>query len=85
MPEYTVKLSKTVQKQLDLLQGTAFDKIIESIEHLAHNPRPSGYIKLKGRDGCRIRVGNYRIIYDIYDNVLVIGVLAIGDRKDIYR
>jgi mRNA interferase RelE/StbE len=52
---------------------------------LTNDPRPFGYIKLKGRNGFRIRVGNYRIIYDIFDLELLIEVIAIGHRKDIYE
>ncbi|MCH8318769.1 MAG: type II toxin-antitoxin system RelE/ParE family toxin [Bacteroidetes bacterium] len=59
--------------------------LIEVIQSLANNPRPHGYIKLKGRDGYRIRKGNYRIIYDIFDAVLIIDVVAVGHRKDIYE
>jgi mRNA interferase RelE/StbE len=49
------------------------------------NPRPHGCKKLKGREGYRIRVGNYRIIYDIFDRELIVDVIAVGDRKDIYE
>ena len=52
---------------------------------LADNPRPYGYIKLKNRQGYRISVGNYRIIYDIYDNILTVDVIGVGDRKWIYK
>ena len=45
---------------------------------------PEGYIKLKGRDGYRIRVGTYRIICDIFDDLLLIDVINLGHRKDIY-
>ncbi len=48
------------------------------------NPRPFGYIKLKGRDAYRIRVGNYRIIYEIHDAILKVIIIEAGDRKDIY-
>jgi mRNA interferase RelE/StbE len=51
---------------------------------LANDPRPPGCKKLKGRDGYRIRVGDYRIIYQIIDDVLVVNVVALGHRKDIY-
>jgi mRNA interferase RelE/StbE len=49
------------------------------------NPRPHGCKKLKGRNGYRIRKGIYRIIYDVYDNVLTVEVIALGHRKDIYE
>jgi mRNA interferase RelE/StbE len=52
---------------------------------LANDPRPAGCKKLKGRDGYRIRVGDYRIIYQIIDHVLVVEVVALGHRKDIYN
>lgn len=85
MPEYSVTISKTAQKQLDKLADNIANPLIEVIQSLANNPRPHGYIKLKGRDGYRIRKGNYRIIYDIFDAVLIIDVVAVGHRKDIYE
>jgi mRNA interferase RelE/StbE len=51
---------------------------------LGENPRPVGYKKLKGRNGYRIRTGNYRIIYDIFDTELVVDVITLGHRKSIY-
>ena len=56
-----------------------------SIYKLSENPRPAGYIKFKGRDAYGISVANYRIIYEIFDNLLVINVINIGNRKDIYK
>lgn len=65
MPNYTVSLSKKAQKQLDKLSDDIAEPILEAIEKLEENPRPVGCKKLKGRDGYRIRAGNYRVIYDI--------------------
>ena len=48
-------------------------------------PRPMGNKKLKGRDSYRIRVGNYRVIYEIFDNILTVEVIDLGHRKDIYE
>jgi mRNA interferase RelE/StbE len=56
-----------------------------AIFSLAENPRPNGYRKLKGRPGYRLRVADYRIIYDIIDNDLIVNVINIGHRKDIYE
>jgi len=84
MPVYKITISKTAQKQLDKLQDNIADRLIEAIYSLANNPRPIGFKKLKGRDGYRIREGNYRIIYEVIDNILVINVIAVGHRKDIY-
>lgn len=85
MSKYAVVLSKKAQKQLDKLSDHIAEPIFEAIVGLEENPRPKGYIKLKGRDGCRIRVGNYRVIYDIYDNELVVDIITLGHRKDIYE
>lgn len=52
---------------------------------LSKDPRPQGSLKLKGRNEYRIRVGNYRIIYDIYDSKLIVGVATFGHRKDVYE
>jgi len=84
MPKYTVTLSRTAEKQLDKLPNPTADRLLSAIIQLSDNPRPPGYKKLKGRDGYRIRKGSYRIIYDIFDNVLLVHIIGIGHRKDIY-
>ena len=61
-----------------------YTNIKKAIYSLAENPRPFGYLKLKGGSGYRIRVSDYRIIYDINDNVLTVEVLELGNWKDIY-
>jgi mRNA interferase RelE/StbE len=81
---YRVQIRKSAQKQLDKLSDDIAEDLLDAIENLAINPRPSGCKKLKGRDGYRIRKGDYRIIYDIYDNVLTIDVVAVGHRREIY-
>ncbi len=53
--------------------------------NLAEDPRPSGVKKLSGRDAWRIRVGKYRVIYEVHDDKLIILVISIGQRKDICR
>ncbi|GAA4397212.1 hypothetical protein GCM10023187_06320 [Nibrella viscosa] len=59
--------------------------IVEALEHLAIDPRPPGVKKLKGREGLfRFRVGDYRIVYQIFDGELLIIVVLIGNRRDIY-
>jgi mRNA interferase RelE/StbE len=56
-----------------------------SIADLADNPLPSGYKKHKSEDAYRIRVGNYRVIYEIEDDKIIVTVVSIGHRKDIYK
>jgi mRNA interferase RelE/StbE len=81
---YQVNFSKQAFKQLEKINEPYYSKIKEAISELANDPRPQGYKKLKGSDSYRIRVANYRIIYDIFDHQLVVDVIALGHRKDIY-
>lgn len=85
MPNYTIVLSKKAQKQLDKLSDNIAEPILEAIGSLENDPRPHGCKKLKDRDGYRIRIGNYRVIYDIFDTELIVDVITIGHRKDIYE
>ena len=84
MPLYKINFNKKSKKKLDKMSDAIITPIIEAIEGLAENPRPQGCKKLKGRTGYRIRVGNYRIIYEIFDEILLIDVIDLGHRKDIY-
>ena len=82
---YQVNIVRSAQKSLSKIRGADFTSLKVAIIRLAENPRPHGCSKLTGREGWRIRVGNYRIIYEIHDRQLVVLVVAIGDRKDVYR
>jgi mRNA interferase RelE/StbE len=81
---YSVSLKKQAIKVLEKINEPYYSNIKEAIYMLAENPRPKGYKKLKGRDGYRIRVADYRIIYDIFDDSLIVDVINLGHRKDIY-
>lgn len=83
--EYTVVFRKQALKEWVKITEPYYSNIKQSIYKLANNPRPQGCIKLKGRDGYRIRVGNYRIIYEIIDIELVVDIIALGHRKNIYE
>jgi len=85
MAKYTVVLSKKAQKQLDKFPDSVAYPILKAIGDLGGNPRPQGYKKLKGREGYRIRIGNYRVIYDIFDKQLIVDIIALGNRKDVYE
>jgi mRNA interferase RelE/StbE len=67
------------------LDKMAVPVIRVAISRLAENPRPQGYIKLKGEEAYRIRVGDYRIIYEINDDKITVIVVAVGHRKYIYK
>jgi mRNA interferase RelE/StbE len=82
---YRIELSKSAAKQLDKLPDSVLTILIQAIQMLSEEPRPNNCKKLKGRDAYRIRKGNYRIIYEIFDDVLLIDVVAIGHRKDVYE
>lgn len=82
---YFLNFSRQALKELEKINEPFYSNIKQAIFGLTENPRPNGYKKLKGRDGYRIRVGNYRVIYDIFDNLLVIDIITLGHRKDIYE
>lgn len=84
MPKYTIVLTKKAQKKLDNLSDSIAEPIIQSIAKLENNHRPLGYKKLKGTEAYRIRSGNYRIIYEVIDKILLVDVIDLGHRKDIY-
>lgn len=82
---YKILIRRKAQKQLAKLSAIDYKKVKQTILDLANNPRPIGSIKLKGREGRRVRQGDYRIIYDIEYDILVVTVLDVDHRKDIYR
>ena len=61
------------------------EKFLARLAALETDPRPADVKKLKGRDAWRIRVGDYRVIYEIYDRVLRILVITVGHRREVYR
>lgn len=81
---YQVSLRPGVIKTLKHINEPYYSSIKEAIYKLSENPRPYGYKKLKNRNGYRIRVAEYRIIYDIVDSMLWVEVIALGNRKEIY-
>ena len=83
---YTVVLTNPVVRQLKKLPRKAQVKISQAIDSLSKNPRPQGAIKLQGKKTYhRLRVGDYRIIYHIHDKKLVVAVLRVAHRKEVYR
>jgi len=82
---YTVFIEKAAQKALSRIPRPAQDRLIEAIRSLGEEPRPRGTKKLAGREAWRLRVGSYRIIYEIEDNRLLVLVVQIGHRQSVYR
>ncbi len=82
---YRGRIKKSAEKELSKLPLTALHDLRKKIVSLGNNPFPFGYKKLKGfQDQYRIRSGNYRVIYRVEHYRLIIEVLKIGDRKNIY-
>jgi len=82
---YNIKFEKRVKKDLKGVPREKLQKIIVEIENLTNNPYPPSSTKLKGRDAWRIRIGDYRVIYTVNNNELLILVVKIGHRKDVYK
>jgi mRNA interferase RelE/StbE len=82
---YCITIERVALKSLKTIPKQAQNKIIKVIQNLAINPKPTGAKKLIGRDGWRIRIGDYRIIYAVYKDRYHILILDIGHRKDIYK
>lgn len=84
---YQVEIGKKAIKELKGLPKFEQGKILKKIELLAENPRPAGCEPLKGElsDYCRIRFGNYRIVYEIFDEKLVVFVVKIAARGQVYK
>jgi mRNA interferase RelE/StbE len=83
---YQVVVPKTVRKQIDAIPTDMLDRGEEVIRDLAEDPRPEGVFKIKSSDQTyRIRIGNYPIVYEIYDKRLVVLILQCKHRREVYR
>jgi mRNA interferase RelE/StbE len=82
--DYEVLILRRAQKELANLPKPNYLRMRDAIVALASNPRPTGCKKLTGREGWRIRSGDYRIIYEIDDPQRRVTVLNVGHRKDVY-
>lgn len=86
MPAYRVELAPRASRDLKRLPAQVQVRLKGHIDGLAENPRPRGVLKLRGDPNAyRIRVGDYRVLYEVHDQVLVVIVLKVADRKEAYR
>ena len=86
MPRYEIEVSRTAEKQLRKLPRSDQERVIRKMLALADHPFPPGARKLTGyEDVYRVRVGRYRVLYSVSGRSLVIIILKIGHRRDIYR
>lgn len=82
---YSVIIQRRAQKQIARLPTNIQDRIEKSLQALSDEPRPRGSHKLQGREGWRIRVGDYRVVYELDDTAREVLIVTLGHRKDIYR
>jgi mRNA interferase RelE/StbE len=82
---YRVILPKSVQKELDRLSDDTANRVLARLAALETNPRPPDVKKLKGRNGWRIRIGDYRVIYEIDDPARQVLVIKVGHRREVYQ
>ena len=81
---YEVLILRRAQKELASLPKADYERVRDAVAALAENPRPVGCKKLVGREGWRIRLGDYRAIYEIDDAHQKVTILHIGHRRDVY-
>jgi mRNA interferase RelE/StbE len=85
MARYELRVRKSVSKDLAPIPKNDVLRIMSAIEALADDPRPPQSRKLSGAEKYRLRCGVYRVLYEIYDDVLIVCVVKVGHRKEVYR
>ncbi|MDJ0647191.1 MAG: type II toxin-antitoxin system RelE/ParE family toxin [Xenococcaceae cyanobacterium MO_188.B19] len=86
MASYKIEWKNSAKKELKKLDKQIIIRILQAVEKLANNPHPSGSKKLMGSESIyRIRVGDYRIIYNLQSSVLTIEIIKVGHRREVYR
>ena len=86
MREYKVLFKPSAERALRKLPQEVQRRIVGEVATLAYDPRPAGVVKLAGDENLwRIRIGDYRVVYEIHDDRLVVLVLRVAHRKDVYR
>lgn len=86
MPRYTVEIKPQARKGFRRLDAQTRVRILDALDVLTNDPaNAAGVKRLQGREGYRLRVGDYRVIYEINDGTLVVLVLRVGHRREVYR
>ena len=85
MEPYRILIKKSVSKDLKKIPKKDIKRILDAIQGLANEPRPPQSKKLSGQERYRLRQGNYRILYSIEDEELIICVVKVGNRRDVYK
>jgi len=83
---YEIQFKSSAWKAFNKLEGEARGRIAEAVMSLAENPRPRKARKLSGKgDFYRIRAGDYRVIYEVRENALVVQIVKVGHRREVYK
>jgi mRNA interferase RelE/StbE len=83
---YRIEFTPRAERDFKSLDGSVRGRIKQRIDSLAENPFPSGIKKIEGEDGLyRLRVGDYRILYQVKGKILLVLIVGIGHRRDVYR
>lgn len=86
MADYTITFARSARKELEALDVTTVNRIFPRIEALALEPRPRGCRKLRGEENLwRIRIGDYRVIYAIYDRGQIVDIITVRHRSKAYE
>ena len=85
MAKYEIVFRKSVRKDLDPIPKRDLQRILADIAELANDPRPTQSRKLSGSEKYRLRCGVYRVLYEIQDEILVVCVVKVGHRREVYR
>ena len=85
MASYRLLVTASAAKEIDALPKADRRRSVARIASLTHDPRPPGCEKLSGRDQYRLRQGDYKILYQIQDLDVCVGVVRVGHRRDVYR
>ncbi|MEI2721893.1 MAG: type II toxin-antitoxin system RelE/ParE family toxin [Gemmatimonadales bacterium] len=85
MASYSVVIRRSAGKDIEALPTADRRRVVARIRALATDPRPVGCEKLSGEEKYRLRQGDYRILYEITDRELIVTVVKVGNRRDVYR
>jgi mRNA interferase RelE/StbE len=82
---YRIEIKRSAAREIADLPKSDCQRVVANVQALADNPRPHGCEKLTGAEKYRVRQGNYRILYEINDELITVTVVKVGSRKDVYR
>ena len=85
MGKYKIEVKKSAEKELRKIPRKALTGILDRIRSLSDDPHPKGSIKLTNKEEYRLRIGKYRVLYSVEDNILTVYIVKAGHRKSIYR